>query len=85
MITITFDGQADARVCGIIEDANMYERWKCDEIDFKDHIKPYITHIKMPYDVAVRLMKIDRVLDEWSKVPDLAHIIEQNVKEKNNA
>ena len=55
---------------GVIETEEQYESWKKGEIDFNESIKSRITHVSLPYAVVMRLMKIDRTLDEFNAIPN---------------
>lgn len=55
----TFDRYGEV-ITGHIEDPEMYEMVKSGEMRWKDYMWPKITHIRVPKEVFVRLMELDR-------------------------
>lgn len=63
---------------GNIETEEIYEQMKKGEVDFKENLKPNMTHVILPYAVFMRLMKMDRVVDALNNVP---HATSEEVSE----
>lgn len=45
---------------GLIESEAMYERLKNGEIDWKDHVKTKMKYVKIPYELLMKLMELDK-------------------------
>ena len=52
----------DGMFRGKIADAEVYEKVKDGELDWKPHIKPYLKSVEIPYDVFCRLLELDRAV-----------------------
>lgn len=65
---ITFDYYGKV-ITGHIEDPEMYEDVKSGKRLWKDHTWPKITHIRVPKEVFVRLMELDRRTSDGETKP----------------
>ena len=45
---------------GLIPDRDIYEKVKNGENDWKDHVKRHMKYVKIPYELFLYLMEIDK-------------------------
>lgn len=52
--------EREGRFTGLITDRDIYEKVRNGENDWKDHVKNKMKYVKIPYELFLYLMELDK-------------------------